>query len=181
MRRNSGHRCGFAIAGAMLAATVGSTAGVAESDRWSGAYGGFLAGYAFPGNTDQVGVRNFKTDAFINNYGPLGPRGAFGGAQIGYNVFSQGVLLGVEGDYAFGKISASSNVTASGLNVASHSQLNSFGTLRARIGTEVAPAMLLYATGGLAFGKYDYTVAYAGTLNGTLQSEEWSWNRDKAH
>jgi outer membrane immunogenic protein len=158
-------------AAATLFCSVGAQA---QSDRFAGTYGGFHGGYSFSARPDEVGVRNFTTNAFVDNYGPLRPSGAFGGVQLGHNLSSGGLILGLEGDLSAGKISGSRTETRSGLTVAAKSDMNALGTLRAKAGVVVAPGTLAYVTGGLAVSKYDYQIAYAGALNGTLSKSETS-------
>lgn len=158
------------VVGLGAASIAGSAS--AQSNRWSGAYGGIHGGYAFAAHGDTIGIRNFATDAFVDNYGTLRPNGGFGGAQIGYNIVNNGYLFGLEGDFGAGRITATTSATASGITAVSKGQLNSLGTLRARVGWATSPSAIVYATGGLAFGHYDYSIAYSGALNGTLSRSD---------
>lgn len=85
--------------------------------------------------------------------------GAVAGGQFGYNwqVNSQW-LIGAEADYQWSNLdgSASSsfrlgNVGAT--NTVASQTVDSFGTVRARAGVLLAPPLLLYGTGGFAFGQ----------------------------
>ncbi len=144
----------------------------AQSDRFTGTFGGFHGGYGFSAKSDELGVRNFKTAAFVDNYGPLRPSGAFGGVQLGHNFRTGNLILGIEGDLSAGKISNSHSETRSGLTVTGKGDINSMATLRAKLGFTLTPSMLVYATGGLAVARYDYQIAYSGALNGTLSKSD---------
>jgi outer membrane immunogenic protein len=158
---------------ALASATMlGALGAQAQSDRFAGTYGGLHGGYAFSARSDEVGVRNFATGVFVDNYGPLRPSGVFGGIQLGHNFRSGGLILGLEADVSAGKISTSRAETRSGLTVASKGELNGFGTLRAKVGVAVSATTLAYATAGVTFAKYDYQVAYSGALNGTLSKSD---------
>jgi outer membrane immunogenic protein len=163
-------------------AVVGAVAGVwavfgisgahAQSERFAGTYGGLHGGYSFAAKSDEIGVRNFATNVFVDNYGPLRPSGLFGGVQIGHNFSSGGLILGIEADVSAGKISSTHTETRSGLTVTGKGDLNALSTLRAKAGVLLTPTTLAYVTGGLTVAKYDYQVAYAGALNGTLSKSD---------
>ncbi len=94
--------------------------------------------------------------------------GFVGGAQVGYNYeFSNGLVLGVEAD--FQGLTGKSTVAQSGVgadiyvagvsNIGSlnfSKQLDYLGTVRARAGYQVAPGILAYLTGGLAYGSANF-------------------------
>jgi outer membrane immunogenic protein len=67
-----------------------------------------------------------------------------GGAMAGFNVRTQGLVLGLEGDFLLTDIKAD---LAAGTVVASTKYL---ATVRGRVGVPIGPA-LLYATAGVAF------------------------------
>ncbi len=169
--RFNGHA---AAAGCLLGALAfGAGTASAQSDRFVGTYGGVHGGYGFSAKTDEIGVRNYTTGAFVDNYGPLRPAGAFGGVQLGSNFnVGNGLILGLEGDLSAGKISNSHAETKSGLTVASKGEITTMATLRAKAGVMLAPSTLVYATGGLAVARYDYQIAYSGILNGTLSKND---------
>ena len=83
-------------------------------------------------------------------------RGFLGGAQLGYNVqLGPTWLLGVEADYAWSRLDGANSVTDTtfgAFNTTVEHKIDSFGTVRARLGLIAMPRILLYATGGLAFG-----------------------------
>ncbi len=128
--------------------------------------------------------------------------GIFGGAQLGYNYqLTPVVLVGVEADIqGVADTILAGSVTGSGVPVGFPTEkmtslttvskgLDYFGTLRARLGYEVTPTTLVYATGGLAYGGVkssttvsqsdsgilpgNVTAAYAGT--GTFSDTRVGW------
>jgi outer membrane immunogenic protein len=93
------------------------------------------------------------------------------------------MVLGVEADIDFGSIKgdplvrpimASPGVPIANSFYQAHEQINWFGTARGRIGFTPANQWLVYATGGLAFARVDYSaltsfpaVQYAGSESAT--------------
>lgn len=97
--------------------------------------------------------------------------GIIGGAQIGYNWQRERLVFGLEADIqASGQkgdfliCSIGGCPTGSTIGQASHS-LKWFGTVRGRFGGLITPGVLLYATGGLAYGEIDsdYISGIVGT------------------
>ena len=101
--------------------------------------------------------------------------GWLGGGQIGYNVQSQRWVFGIEADFQWtgqdGGTSVCSTPTcgAGSAFATANYELEWFGTLRGRAGYLIDPKFLIYATGGLAYGRVnaDYT---AGTVAGPSAS-----------
>lgn len=97
-----------------------------------------------------------------------GPRGGFGGLQIGYNWQAAGSpwVFGLEADASFGRLRGEDakpftvNATLGG-DIADYSgvarlrqTIDAFGTVRGRIGYS-ADRFMLYATGGLAWASIE--------------------------
>jgi outer membrane immunogenic protein len=93
-----------------------------------------------------------------------GPNGVIGGAQIGYNWRMGSLVTGVEADFQGSGIKglASRSTERPGLNNnggidgssrSTDARLSWFGTLRGRLGMIATPDLLLYGTGGLAYGR----------------------------
>jgi outer membrane immunogenic protein len=173
------------IAVAAIVALIGSPAFAADmalkapppapAASWAGWYVGVNAGWV--GSTDNT-ITNTGTDTFGNGLGGaltagvipaainLGYSGFLGGGQVGYNWQSGNVVYGLEAD--LDAASAGSNVSLpdarfvpvlgglqSPLTINAARQFDWIGTLRGRLGvTPIAP-LLLYATGGLAYGEHD--------------------------
>lgn len=110
----------------------------AQPAIWEGAYIGANLGYGW-GNTDLTS-----------------PDGINGGGQIGYNWQRDRFVFGLEAD-----LQSADNGTTNffGPNYAS-TDIDAFGTLRARAGVAAGP-LLFYATGGLAFADISNEVGVA--------------------
>jgi outer membrane immunogenic protein len=140
---------------------------------WTGFYVGINAGYHWGSSTFNftstdtsglaVGGGLGAAQAFgtIPTTGASGANGFIGGGQVGYNYQIDTFVLGLELDIdgATGRDSSSallSNVPA-GFTIStltqSEQQLDWLGTLRARIGWTPIDRLLIYGTGGLAFGR----------------------------
>jgi outer membrane immunogenic protein len=75
--------------------------------------------------------------------------GAVAGVTAGYNYQIGSMVLGLEADYSF---SSAKNSFGSSDYVTGQTKIDSLGTVRARFGYAI-DRTLLFATGGLAFGK----------------------------
>ncbi len=124
-------------------------------DSWTGFYVGVNGGYGFDDNSGSITFANSLSERFTLSKS-LDGVGGFGGGQIGYNwqQFGSRWVFGVEADIQGADITNS----FSGATVTSYSDIWSgkseidwFGTARARIGYSFGQA-LLYGTGGVAFG-----------------------------
>jgi outer membrane immunogenic protein len=84
-----------------------------------------------------------------------GTNGLLGGVQAGYDYAFGPLVIGVEADWQAAGLNASAHTVGTGepLTLLSAKQaIDWFGTLRGRVGLAVAPRLLIYATGGLAYG-----------------------------
>lgn len=97
------------------------------------------------------------------------PSGFIGGAQIGYNYQTGAVVWGVETDFQGagikGSASATNTVTTIGVPITvsgtGSQKLDWFGTLRGRLGWEPTSRLLIYATGGLAYGNVEAGASFS--------------------
>jgi outer membrane immunogenic protein len=136
----------------------------AQSNRWDGFYAGINAGVstandALTISTSQSSPGGLASAQFLGFY-PLktAPNGGFiGGVQAGYGrVFFDGLYIGGETDIQW--LNASTTVASS--PVIGGQQLSTWvsrsqtwlGTTRAKIGFTPMSYLLLYGTGGLAYG-----------------------------
>ncbi len=134
---------------------------------WAGWYAGANGGGGWASQGAHYET-NFGTWA---PYAPdpkqtLSQDGAFGGAQLGYNWQAGHFVYGLEGDAQISDISGSVYALNPGNpldHLGASSTLDWFGSFRGRLGYSFGPA-LLYATGGLAFGKVDSEVKYVSTF-----------------
>jgi outer membrane immunogenic protein len=157
----SNRRSGFGVALALatistsvLAADLGAGAPAAYTKapayelvrNWTGLYIGGNVGYGW-GNTNIDFDNGLGSEATFTE--GVRPKGVIGGGQIGYNWQIGSFLAGVETDIQGSGIKGA----ASGVDVAPADQrLSWFGTVRGRIGVLATPELLLYGTGGLAYG-----------------------------
>jgi outer membrane immunogenic protein len=144
---------------------------VPECDfTWTGFYIGANFGYGW-GNadTDFEPLPDAATFVFLNptTLHP-DPSGWIGGGQIGFNwQWNKWLVLGVEGDFQVTDIEGSDrNVGFDGFSgvpanpdrfLEAHERMQWFGTVRGRVGIAPWCRMLIYGTGGVAFGNIDYS------------------------
>ena len=110
-----------------------------------------------------------------------------GGAQAGYNWQRDRWVFGVEGDINYKGINDGVTVArlvppplVGTMLHAEAEKLQWFGTVRGRVGMTATPNLLLYATGGLAFGQVKSATAVAFTLTpdiyaGALDQTRFGW------
>ena len=146
--------------------------------NWTGFYVGVNGGYGWGGSRDVIVTETFNgvltpVGPFpgVGNFGALEPSGAFLGGQIGYNWQPVGSnwLFGVEADLQWSDIKDSSiatlpyGIAPNTITVAGAAKVDWFGTVRGRIGYSF-DRVLVYATGGLAYGSTSYALAMTQTL-----------------
>jgi len=143
--------------------------------NWSGFYLGGNVGYSWGSAGNTATISNFATGATLFTATPRNDvNGVIGGAQAGYNWQSQNWLFGLEADIQGSGAKGSSAIVCvacanDGTNITSAltQKLNWFGTFRGRVGVLVSPTVLLYGTGGLAYGQVDTGGSITGTnVNG---------------
>lgn len=128
----------LSIAGPVTAADLAVKAPRAPAfiaSPWDGLYVGANVG---AGQTDFSGTLGGGTVS-------TSATGALGGFQVGFNKQVGNFVLGIETDFDFTSIEK----TTSGVTT----KLPWFGTTRGRAGYLVAPSLLLYGTGGVAYGQ----------------------------
>jgi outer membrane immunogenic protein len=138
----------------------------AQSFNWTGPYAGVHLGYGW-GNADTnilplpTGIPGDQVPSTVSTH----PGGVVGGAQAGYNYQMGCFVVGIEADLSMSGMSGSQNTSpiffSSGPPfpgvISAQENINWFGTLRPRLGYTVRPNMLIYATGGLAYGDVSYS------------------------
>jgi outer membrane immunogenic protein len=144
------------------------TAPVAAVYNWTGCYAGGNIGYSWGRargdfNASGLGVLGLPTSNSIS----LNPNGLIGGAQFGCNwQVDNKWVLGLEADFQGSAERHSSSdsdpfdfegvnaaIVTGTVNQNIESKILWFGTLRGRAGVLVTPTILVYGTGGLAYGK----------------------------
>jgi outer membrane immunogenic protein len=150
---------------------------------WTGFYAGVNVGgaWAASNNFSSPAWDAFDEPAFLPGFAAAtsastlqagGNNGGFlGGAQIGYNYqFGSNFLVGVEADIQgfagnrsnVDSLSAAREPVSGSIFVTSTQtgrSLDYLGTVRGRLGYLVTPSLLVYGTGGLAYGNANYRVA----------------------
>lgn len=110
------------------------------------------------------------------------PRGVIGGAQLGYNKQVGGIwVISAEFSSSWSKMSGTATVTPIIRNngstfpgagfLTAHQDTSWFGTVRPRLGILVDPShrLLVYGTGGWAFGHVNYSANSDFRPGGTIQ------------
>jgi len=121
---------------------------------WTGFFVGANAGYGFGAN-DTI---KLQSEDFDNNIGNLDMHGFLGGGQLGANWQAGTWVLGAEADMQFADISDSEFRTLEDVSVDTKGEIDWLSTVRLRSGIAF-DNMLLYGTGGIAFGGVDYKVS----------------------
>lgn len=141
------------------------------SYSWTGCYVGVNAGYGWSDQTDVIRPSPdaasqafwnaaFAAAAIPTNYG-YRTDGAAAGGQVGCNWQSGRFVLGIEGDIDWTDIGGSRSFTTNvpgfvtGISNSSR-DLHWLGTVRGRAGFTATDTLLLYVTGGVAFGEVRY-------------------------
>jgi outer membrane immunogenic protein len=143
---------------------------------WSGWYSGGNVGGGWtrgnvtysPNDPASVDFFGFGNDALGDSFKSSS---AVGGLQMGYNYqFNRNWLVGFETDFDWTGMKGSS-VTQyfGGLEFSSAQQrIDSFGTVRGRLGYLPTENLLAYVTGGLAYGRVERTASYAAANGGSI-------------
>jgi outer membrane immunogenic protein len=151
--------------------------------NWTGPYVGFNAGAVLNDTRDDI----YPTGCFLtgacggvatsnplrSDSVRLNQVGFTGGVQGGYNWQRDRWVFGVEGDINYNGINDGSFINrplaaplAGNIVHTETDKLQWFGTLRGRAGVTATPNLLLYATGGLAFGQIKSASVTTFTLGG---------------
>jgi outer membrane immunogenic protein len=173
-------------AGSALAADLPSSNGppvdVPLPPIWTGFYAGLNAGWSW-GNNDQVSTATTTTSPIDHEGASLWndsianvpTNGFIGGGQIGYNYqFYDNFIVGAEADVQGAGIRGEGGTVdgaaATATSITKHTDW--LGTVRGRLGYLVTPTLLVYSTGGLAYGGVEAHVfqTNAGFFNATFSS-----------
>ncbi len=141
----------------------------ADDDDWDGFYIGANLGYGWADAdtrfTSLSGAYGHSPYYAPEKIDP-DPNGILGGAQAGYNWQIERWVLGLETDFSFADIngnnttlgtSSYSDGYTAAVALSTEERINSFGTLRARLGMVAFEDFLVYATGGWAYGDVNYS------------------------
>jgi outer membrane immunogenic protein len=137
---------------------------------WTGFYVGINGGYGW-GNADT----DFDPGPTVHSFGALAPTtlnpdpdGFVGGGQIGFNwQCNKWFVLGLESDFQGSDMEGQEKVlnfpgvdgVSNGADayIFAHERTQWFGTTRGRLGFSPLCRLLIYATGGVAYGNVDYS------------------------
>ena len=171
---------GFGLSAAAQAADlpVKAPAPIAPVYNWTGFYIGGNVGYGWHDPT----VSFTPNDAFpgLGGFTGAGPpvsfniSGALGGFQLGYNwQFAPTWVAGLETDFDFASIKGNGSANylaaiANTFNSTVSEKTKWFGTVRARLGFLPTPNLLIYGTGGLAYGKVEQNATHTNVFGGSI-------------
>ena len=168
--------------------------------NWSGFYIGLNGGYSWGRSSRDLNFFNPLNGATIATASGAGrdlDGGVFGG-QIGYNWQASNWVFGIEADLQWtgqkggttvlcpvgGCFPALTFVPAAGGSSATLTdKLEWFGTIRGRVGFTVTPSVLLYATGGGAYGSVKTDLGLSTltanlvpvTIAGSRSTDRFGW------
>jgi outer membrane immunogenic protein len=149
---------------------------VVAAYNWTGCYVGGNVGYSWGrarGDIDTPTLPPFFPASYSISQDL---NGVIGGGQIGCNrQFDNRWVLGIEADFQ-GSAEKHSNSFSNSfalpigegatgvLNQTIEAKIEWFGTLRGRVGFLISPTLMLYGTGGLAYGKVSATDNFSSVI-----------------
>jgi outer membrane immunogenic protein len=173
--RNLNYIVGAAVVSALVGITAATAADlpartytkapvyVDPGFNWSGFYVGGNIGYSWGRSANTETISTLSTGAILDtNTSRNNVNGVIGGAQFGYNWQMSNWVAGFEADIQGSGERGSTALVCPGcgdgpsdITSTLTQKLNWFGTVRGRAGVLVTPTVLLYGTGGLAYGEVD--------------------------
>jgi outer membrane immunogenic protein len=165
--------CLFAGAASAADMAVKAAPVIAPVFNWTGFYAGVNAGYGAGNASSDNNPVDPASQLNFNSPGRFGPNdyssafrqsGWIAGGQAGYNwQFSNKWVAGLEADLQYADVRGSDfhqafllpAIFGTGFvfDVQTQRRLEWFGTVRGRLGFLATPDLLLYGTGGLAYGQ----------------------------
>jgi outer membrane immunogenic protein len=153
-----------------------------EEYNWTGFYVGVNFGYGLGDSSATAEAIPFSTPTFGEQKTKYRSNGVLGGMQSGYNIQRGILVFGAETDFSAADLSKKKSaglVGSDGLPSTGHftivERTKWLGTLRLRVGVTPTPKLLLYGTGGGAYGNVNYNTnidfvpltiqEYPGTFN----------------
>lgn len=147
----------------------------AQAFNWSGAYVGVNLGYGggefghpFAATEEVLGE---PLDGSLD----ISAGGFLGGVQAGYNWQSGSFVYGVEADFQGSGIDAMDNLDLNIGSVELGTEVEWFGTIRARLGMAATDSLLAYVTGGAAYGRTHSSLSLNGSEVAGEKNTEWGW------
>jgi len=163
---------------------------------WTGFYIGGNIGYSWGQSRDTSTITNGAGTVLFTSTDKSSLNGVIGGGQIGYNWQIQRAVVGFEADIQGTDEKGSRSFTCAtgvctpplggplalvipgpAVPVTLNQKIDWFGTVRGRLGYLVDPRVLIYATGGLAYGEVDSsaTIGLVPTGFGAVSSTHVGW------
>jgi outer membrane immunogenic protein len=156
---------------------------------WTGFYAGGNIGYSWGRSNDSSTLTNTAGAVLFASTGTTDLNGVVGGGQIGYNWQIQNFVWGLEADIQgtnekgtrsfvcpAGVCTPPAILAPLAISAALSQKIDWFGTVRGRAGVLATPVLLLYATGGLAYGEVDSSEAVAALtpFHATATNAGWT-------
>jgi outer membrane immunogenic protein len=137
------------------------------ANNWSGLYIGLNGGYGW-GDTDVQHPTEFDGGAIFNYRSfQSDDEGWLGGGQVGYNFQRGQFIFGAEADLQGTDIHTHKifrrsifEDAGSSFNTVAEAELETFGTVRGRLGYAFNEVFMLYATGGYAWGDVESKLSF---------------------
>jgi outer membrane immunogenic protein len=182
---------GAASAADFPAQTYTKAAALPPAFNWSGFYAGVTAGGGWFDGGNIANSSNIHSILAPSNIFEIpatssNSAGATVGGLVGYNYQSGSFVVGVETDFNYIDLKSRRSAVASNpccggvlenFNFQSTSQVDWFGTLRGRIGFTPVDRLLVYGTGGLAYGDVETNIQNSETFaGGVIASRLWQGN-----
>jgi outer membrane immunogenic protein len=148
---------------------------VVPAFSWTGFYLGVMGGY---GGDKFEYPFNYNDGISVNGQADITSSGFFGGGTVGFNYQFNNWVAGVEGDIAWSGIKGELGANVGPLDLSAGSEIDWFGTIRARLGFLATERFMIYGTGGAAYGE---TNSYANLnlggpgLNVSQSDTNWGW------
>jgi outer membrane immunogenic protein len=156
--------------------------------NWTGFYVGGNIGYSWGRSNDTSTVTNAAGVVLATSTGSSNLNGVVGGGQIGYNWQVQSWVWGLEADiqgtgeqgsrafsYTTAPIAGINLVPGVVVPLVLSQKINWFGTVRGRAGVLVSPKVLLYVTGGLAYGEVNSSETIAALAGLSTSNTNLGW------
>jgi len=119
---------------------------------WSGGYIGVNAGYG----GGKWKTRTTELDSpYLISATRSSASGFIGGAQAGYNWQAGSFVYGIETDIQYSRLAIAKRLVVENAAFEARVGIDWFGTTRARLGFVPTERFLVYATGGVAYGKME--------------------------
>jgi outer membrane immunogenic protein len=156
---------------------------------WTGFYAGANIGYSWGNANGNISDPSLTLFGLPGSFPiSLKPDGLIGGGQIGYNWQANNTwVFGLEADFqgsaekdstSFSDPWAAPNSPYTGtLAQTIEAKILWFGTVRGRVGVLVTPTILLYGTGGLAYGGT--SVSGSGIVAGAITGTSYTLSNSK--